>query len=60
MQLKRTLPSRFKVKVTIEKGTHDQEEILNRQLNDKERVSAALENASLVKVINGCLSHTVL
>ena len=56
-QLKRTLPERFKVKVTIEEGTHEQEDQLNRQLNDKERVFAALENKNLLKVINQCLSY---
>ncbi len=31
----------------IEKGKHDTEEDINKQLNDKERVLAALENANL-------------
>ena len=57
MQLSRTLPGRFKIKVLIEEGTHEQERELNRQLNDKERVGAAFENKSLLKVINGCLGH---
>jgi len=30
--------------------------IVNKQLNDKERVQAALENAHLLGVVEGCLS----
>lgn len=32
----------------IEKGKHDQIDEINKQLNDKERVLAALENANLL------------
>ncbi|KAF4746877.1 Mitotic spindle-associated MMXD complex subunit MIP18 [Perkinsus olseni] len=32
-------------------GTHDQEEQVNKQLNDKERCQAAIENPNLQKVI---------
>ena len=32
--------------------------LVNRQLNDKERVAAALENANLLKVVNTCIAHT--
>ena len=48
VKLYRSLPSRFKVDVYIEKGKHDTEEAVNRQLNDKERVLAALENSNLL------------
>ena len=34
--------------VYIEKGKHEQEAEINKQLNDKERVLAALENANLL------------
>ena len=30
--------------------------LVNKQLNDKERVAAALENNALLDVVNGCLS----
>ncbi len=29
---------------------------VNKQLNDKERVAAALENTHLLGVVNGCLT----
>lgn len=37
-------------------GTHQSENAVNKQLNDKERVAAALENAHLLEVVQGCLS----
>ncbi|OBT55156.1 hypothetical protein VE04_05199 [Pseudogymnoascus sp. 24MN13] len=35
----------------IKPGTHSQDEQVNKQLADKERVAAALENATLLKVL---------
>ncbi|KAJ1523451.1 hypothetical protein ONE63_001308 [Megalurothrips usitatus] len=55
VQLLRTLPPRFKVSVKISPGTHATEEAINKQLADKERVAAALENKHLIKVINECI-----
>ncbi|XP_078046801.1 MIP18 family protein galla-2 [Augochlora pura] len=55
VQLLRTLPSRFKVTVEITPGTHKSESALNKQLADKERIAAALENSHLLEVINQCI-----
>lgn len=55
VKLLRSLPRRFKVTVFIHPGTHASEEAVNKQLNDKERVAAALENAHLIGVVNKCL-----
>lgn len=33
--------------------------IVNKQLNDKERVAAALENPALVKTVEDCLTGRV-
>ncbi len=41
VKLKRSLPNRFKIDVTVKIGTHQNELELNKQLNDKERVMAA-------------------
>jgi hypothetical protein len=49
VKLLRSIPSRFKVDVTVTPGSHASEHQVNKQLNDKERVAAALENASLVR-----------
>ena len=43
--------------VRITPGTHASEEAVNKQLADKERVAAALENVNLLKVVNQCLTE---
>ncbi|XP_029377312.1 cytosolic iron-sulfur assembly component 2B [Echeneis naucrates] len=55
VKLLRSLPDRFKINVHITPGTHASEEAVNKQLADKERVAAALENSSLLEVVNQCL-----
>ena len=45
------LPSYCNIRVSIAQGTHDQETSVNKQLADKERVSAALENPNLMRMI---------
>ncbi len=39
----------------ISPGSHASEEAVNKQLADKERVAAALENSHLLQVVNQCL-----
>ncbi|KAK3586523.1 hypothetical protein CHS0354_035059 [Potamilus streckersoni] len=56
VKLLRSLPSRFKVDVVITPGSHASEDAVNKQLADKERVAAALENSHLLEVVNQCLS----
>jgi len=55
VKLLRSLPERFKVDVRIRPGTHASEVAVNKQLADKERVAAALENSHLLTVVNQCL-----
>ena len=57
VKLLRSLPSRFKISVQIEPGTHASEKAINKQLRDKERVCAALENKHLAGVVNKCIKH---
>ena len=57
VKLLRSLPSRFKVAVRIEPGTHASETAVNRQLDDKERVRAALENEHLRGVVDRCIGQ---
>ena len=57
-KLKMCLPSRFKVSVGIAPGSHEQEKQVNKQLADKERVSAALENPNLLKMIKRGIKDT--
>ncbi|EXX69980.1 DUF59-domain-containing protein [Rhizophagus irregularis] len=56
VRLLRSLPERFKVDINVRKGTHQSEQAVNKQLNDKERVAAALENTHLLEVVNQCLT----
>ncbi|KAI3363434.1 hypothetical protein L3Q82_012049 [Scortum barcoo] len=56
VKLLRSLPDRFKIDVHITPGSHASEEAVNKQLADKERVAAALENSSLLEVVNQCLT----
>ncbi|XP_046976103.1 MIP18 family protein galla-2 [Vanessa cardui] len=58
VQLLRALPSRFKVTVEISEGTHMSEHAVNKQLADKERIAAALENNNLVQIINQCIASS--
>ncbi|KAL9932919.1 hypothetical protein V8E36_008174 [Tilletia maclaganii] len=56
VRLLRSLPPRYKVDISIRKGTHQSETQVNKQLNDKERVAAAMENNHLLTVVQNCLS----
>lgn len=55
VKLLRTLPSRFRVTVRIEPGTHASENSINQQIGDKERVCAAMENKHLLNVVDKCI-----
>ncbi|KAL6715970.1 hypothetical protein ACLMJK_006932 [Lecanora helva] len=58
VRLEQALPPRFRVDVRIKEGTHSTADQVNRQLGDKERVAAAMENSSLMavlrKMLEGC------
>ncbi|KAF5379894.1 hypothetical protein D9757_007219 [Collybiopsis confluens] len=56
VRLIRSLPTRFKLDIVVKPGSHQSEHAVNKQLNDKERVAAALENPALVKTVEDCLS----
>jgi hypothetical protein len=56
VRLLRSLPPRFRVDIRIKPGSHQSEHAVNKQLNDKERVQAALENQHLLQVVEGCLA----
>ncbi|KAL9658496.1 hypothetical protein ABK040_006036 [Willaertia magna] len=56
VKLLRSLPKRFKIDIFLTPGSHQSEDQVNKQLNDKERVAAALENEKLLGVVNRCIS----
>ncbi|KAF9553814.1 FAM96B protein [Agrocybe pediades] len=57
VRLLRSLPERFKVDIFLKPGSHQSEMAVNKQLNDKERVAAALENPVLLDTVEKCLSN---
>lgn len=56
VRLERSLSPRFRIQILIKEGTHQSENQVNKQLNDKERVAAACENDQLLSVILQMLS----
>jgi len=56
LQLMRTIPYEYNLDVYITEGRHSAEDAINKQLNDKERVAAALENPHLMGVVEKCLA----
>ena len=55
VRLEQALPPRFRVDVRIKDGTHSTGPEVNKQLADKERVAAALENMTLMGVLRKML-----
>lgn len=51
----RNLPEHTKLTVAIQQGAHFQEAEINKQLNDKERTAAAVENPNLLSLIESHL-----
>ncbi|KAI3451704.1 hypothetical protein Pfo_008369 [Paulownia fortunei] len=59
-KLKDYFPPHFKVDIKVAPGSHANEESVNKQLNDKERVAAALENPNLRQLVEECLYSSEL
>ncbi|XP_071964469.1 cytosolic iron-sulfur assembly component 2A-like [Antedon mediterranea] len=57
VKLQRSLPYRHKVDIFISEGTHVTEEDINKQINDKERIAAAMENPNLRELVDSCLKE---
>ncbi|KAF7864090.1 hypothetical protein EAF04_007055 [Stromatinia cepivora] len=51
VRLEQALPPSYRVEVKIKKDTHSQAAEVNKQLADKERVAAALENDNLMNLL---------
>eukprot|EP00163_Fabomonas_tropica_P016742 TRINITY_DN2988_c0_g1_i1.p1 TRINITY_DN2988_c0_g1~~TRINITY_DN2988_c0_g1_i1.p1 ORF type:complete len:159 (+),score=31.63 TRINITY_DN2988_c0_g1_i1:105-581(+) len=47
-----------KLELVVTPGSHSTEFEINKQINDKERVTAALENEALQKTVRNCLRNT--
>lgn len=47
----------YKLHVRCAQGSHANEKDINRQLSDKERVSAAFENPKIMTLLNDCINN---
>ncbi|XBW38719.1 hypothetical protein QEN19_004306 [Hanseniaspora menglaensis] len=56
VRLDRALNPKYRPTIILKQGTHQSENQVNKQLNDKERVAAACENDQLLNVIRKMLS----
>ena len=56
VRLEQALPPNYRVDVRVKEGTHSQDDQVNKQLADKERVAAALENQDLKRMLESMLS----
>jgi metal-sulfur cluster biosynthetic enzyme len=54
-RLEQTLPPNYRVDVRMKVGAHAQDDQVNKQLGDKERVAAALENDTLQRMVDKML-----
>ncbi|KAB5565821.1 hypothetical protein PHYPO_G00245890 [Pangasianodon hypophthalmus] len=55
VKLQRCLPFKHKLEIYLTEGTHSTEEDINKQINDKERVAAAMENPNLREIVEQCV-----
>ncbi|KAM0003375.1 putative MIP18 family, Fe-S cluster assembly domain superfamily [Helianthus debilis subsp. tardiflorus] len=60
IKLKDCFPPHFKVDIKVAPGSHADEEAVNKQLNDKERIVAAMENPNLRQLVDECLYSSEL
>jgi len=55
-KLERSLPdATVKLDIFVKQGTHSTVDEINKQINDKERVAAALENPNLRETVEMCI-----
>ncbi|XP_076180884.1 cytosolic iron-sulfur assembly component galla-1 [Ptiloglossa arizonensis] len=57
IKLERHLVTLFKLDIYIKKGAHSTEQEINKQINDKERIAAAMENPNLKELVEKCIQE---
>ncbi|XP_054278099.1 MIP18 family protein galla-1 [Macrosteles quadrilineatus] len=57
IKVERCLLEQIKLDIRIKKGAHDTEDEINKQINDKERVAAAMENPNLKDMVENCIKE---
>lgn len=55
IKILRHFPHNMKLDIFIKKGTHSTEDEINKQINDRERIAAAMENQNLWKLVEDCI-----
>ena len=55
VKLERCLGQRCKLDISVGHGSHSMGEDVNKQINDKERVAAAMENPHLRDMVEQCI-----
>ncbi|CAM0876509.1 unnamed protein product [Alopecurus aequalis] len=55
LKLMQNFPPHYKIDIRVAPGSLANEQSVNKQLNDKERVAAALENPNLRQLVDDCL-----
>ncbi|KAL6440727.1 hypothetical protein ACFW04_003289 [Cataglyphis niger] len=55
IKLERHLLASFKLDIYIKEGAHSTEQEINKQINDKERIAAAMENPNLRELVEKCI-----
>uniref|UniRef100_A0A1A9USI2 MIP18 family-like domain-containing protein n=1 Tax=Glossina austeni TaxID=7395 RepID=A0A1A9USI2_GLOAU len=55
IKVERSLPHNIKLDIFIKKGMHNTEDEINKQINDKERIAAAMENPNLRELVENCI-----
>lgn len=57
VKIERNINHKLKVDIYIRKGTHSTEDEINKQINDKERIAAAMENPNLRELVENCIKE---
>lgn len=57
VKVERSLPHNIKLDIYIKNGAHTTEDEINKQINDKERIAAAMENPNLRELVENCIKE---
>jgi len=57
IKIERNIPHKLKLDIYIKKGAHTTEDEINKQINDKERIAAAMENPNLRSLVENCIKE---
>ncbi|XP_053664900.1 MIP18 family protein galla-1 [Anopheles marshallii] len=55
VKIERNINHNLKLDIYIKKGAHATEDEINKQINDKERIAAAMENPNLKQLVENCI-----